>query len=335
MPGSISRARITRRAAMAGLAASLAAPPVLAGGIRFKHAYGETVLAQPARRVVSLGYNTQDTLLALGVPPVAIRYWYGNFPYGVWPWAQPYLGDAQPVMIAGEVSMEVVASLAPDLIVGVSSGIAPAEYAVLSRIAPVLMHDPAHPAYGTPWDDMTRTFGRALGKTDAAEALIAQAKQRFADARARHPDWPGRTAVAAYHWGGRTGAFIGADTRARFLAELGFRPTPAVESMSGPQGFYGDLSPEDLSPLDADVLVWISSFDAITDLLALPMRRTLRAHREGREVFAGPLLAGAMSFGSVLSLPFALSRLEEDIAAASDGAPGTPVASAKAVGLAP
>jgi iron complex transport system substrate-binding protein len=326
---------MTRRAALASFAACLAAPAVLASEMRFTHAYGETILPRPAGRVVSLGYTTQDTLLALGTPPVAIRQWYGNFAFGVWPWAQHLLNGAQPALIAGEVSMEVVASLAPDLIVGINSGISQAEYAVLSRIAPVLMHEPGRSAYGTPWDEITRTLGRALGRGDDAERLIAQTRQRFAEAQARHPAWSGRTAVAAYHWSGRTGAFIGADTRARFLAELGFRPTPGVMRLTGAQGFYGDLSPEDLSPLDADVLIWISSFESVPDLVALPMRRTLRAYREGREVFAGPLLAGAMSFGSVLSLPFALSKLEDDITAASDGLPETVVASAKAAGLAP
>lgn len=327
--------RLTRRAALAGLAACLAAPAARASGIRFTHAYGETVLPRAASRVVSLGYTAHDTLLALGVPPVAIRQWYGSFPYGVWPWARDRLGAAQPTLISGEVSMELVAALEPDLIVGIGSGVSQAEYAVLSRIAPVVMHDAGSPAYGTPWDAMTRTLGRALGREEMAEALVAEARQRFADARSRHPAWGGQTAVAAYHWGGRIGAFIGADTRARFLAELGFRPTPGVAALSTPQGFYADLSPEDLSPIDADVLVWISAFEAVPDLVAQPMRRTLKAHIQGREVFAGALLAGAMSFGSVLSLPFALARMEDDIAAASDGLPETPVASAKTAGLAP
>ncbi|WP_088345824.1 MULTISPECIES: ABC transporter substrate-binding protein [Rhodomicrobium] len=327
--------RMTRRAALASLAACLAAPADSASGIRFTHAYGETVLPRPARRVVSLGYTTQDALLALGVPPLAIRQWYGPFPFGVWPWAQPYLNGAQPLLISGEVSAEVVAALEPDLIVGIGSGISQAEYAVLSRIAPVLMQDAARSAYGTPWDELTRTLGRALGKEAAADDLIAQVRQRFAEATARHPAWSGQTAVAAYHGGGRTGAFVGADTRARFLAELGFRPTPEVERLSAPQLFYTDLSPEDLSPLDADVLVWVSAFEKAPDLVALPMRRTLRAYAQGREVFAGALLAGAMSFCSVLSLPFALSKLEDDIAAASDGTLGTAVPSAKAAGLAP
>lgn len=99
--------------------------------------------------------------------------------------------------------------------------------------------------------------------------------------------------------------------------------------------FYTPLSPEDLSPLDADLLIWISSFDVVPDIVALPMRRTMRAHKEGREVLAGAIVAGALSFGSVLSLPFALEQLEADIALALDGDPSTAVRSSVAAGLVP
>ncbi|MCD2182940.1 ABC transporter substrate-binding protein [Rhizobium sp. GN54] len=303
--------------------------------LHFVHAFGETTLPKPAERVVSLGYTTQDPLLALGVRPVAIRRWFGSFPHGVWPWAQPLLGDAQPTMISGEVSMEVVAALAPDLIVGIGSGISEAEYAVLSQIAPVLMQPVGLPAYGMAWDELTRLLGRAVGRSARAEEAIAASRRVFADARARHPGWAGQTAVCAYNYGGKTGAFTGFDTRASFLAELGFRPPPSLIELADPNVFYTPLSPEDLSPLDADLLVWISSSDVVSDIVALPMRRTLRAHKEGREVLAGALVAGALSFGSVLSLPFALEQLEADIALALDADPATVVTSAAAAGLAP
>ncbi|WP_092497900.1 ABC transporter substrate-binding protein [Faunimonas pinastri] len=331
----------SRRQVLAGIASGLLAP-VLVGStpasasaadeLRFTHAYGETVLPAPARRVVSLGYTTHDALLALGVPPVANRYWFGDYPFGAWPWAQPYLDGTEPELLKGEVSIEKVAALRPDLIVAIGSGISRAEYSVLSRIAPVLMQEARYPPYGTPWDALTRTVGRALGRSDEAERLVAATYRTFADARARNPLWAGRTAVAAYHMSGETGAFVGADTRARFLADLGFQPTPAITRIAGPDGFYGALSPEDLSPVDADILVWIAAF-AMQDLVALPMRKTLRAYREGREVVASPLVAGAMSYGSVLSLPFALKALEADLTAAVDGSPETPVKSAVEAGL--
>ena len=67
----------------------------------------------------------------------------------------------------------------------------------------------------------------------------------------------------------------------------------------------------------------------------MPMRRALKAHGESREVLASGLLAAAISFGSILSLPFAVSELEADIASALDGDPKTPVPSAVRAGLAP
>lgn len=331
------RGIVSRRSFLTGLAAAVAASGQAraADDLTFEHAFGTTVLPHPARRVVSLGYTSHDPLLALGVRPVAVRHWFGAFPYGVWPWAQRQLGDAKPDVLVGEVSMERVAATDPDLIVAIGAGISEAEYTVLSRIAPVLVHEASDSAYGTPWDRMTLTLGRATGRQTEAQGLVASVRDRFADARRRHPTWDGMKGVAAYHWSGETGAFIGADTRARFLIELGFAPTDAVAALSGVNDFYAPLSPEDLSPLDADLLLWVSSFETSPDLAALPMRQTLEASHRGREVFAGGVLAAALSFGSVLSLPFALDALEADIAAATDGDPATRVASAAKAGLAP
>lgn len=345
------RAAASRRQVLAGMTSGLAAPALFGTGLslfspvpeahaaegelRFTHVYGETVLEKPATRVVSLGFTTQDALLALGTPPVGIRKWFGDMPYAVWPWAQAYLGDAKPTVLAGEVSAEIVASLQPDLIVGVGSGISKAEYDVLSQIAPVLMQAPDQAAYGTRWDVLTAMLGRALGKTAKADELIATNKAFFAAMRERHPDWAGKTAVCGYNFSGETGAFIGYDTRATFVTELGFRPTEKLVGLKTAEGFYAPLSPEDLSALDADVLIWISSFDTVPDIVSLPMRKTLKAHREGREVMAGSLIAGALSFGSVLSLPFAAQAVENDLALALDGDPVTVVPSSAKAGLAP
>ncbi len=329
-----------------GAGAGTAAPALLSaaapgddadgeGPLRFAHAYGETVLPRPARRVVSLGYDTQDALLALGVVPVAIRYWYGSYPHGVWPWAQDRLGSAAPALIVGEVSMEKVAALRPDLIVGIGAGLSRNEYRILSQIAPVLMQGRGYGTYGMPWDEVTVTLGRATGHEPLAHRLVADVKARFADARARRPGWAGQTAVAAYHSAGETGVFTGMDNRAQFLDALGFRPPEKIRHLTSPDGFYAQLSPEDLSPLDADLLLWISTFGGAADLAALPMRHTLRAWRQGREVYADALTSGALSFGSVLSLPFALRRLEGEMALALDGDPETRVPSAVAAGLAP
>lgn len=306
------------------------------GPIRLPHAFGEAVLPGPARRVVSLGFTSQDALLALGTMPLAVRRWFGDQPGEIWPWARPHLRGPLPEVLAGDVPAEKIALLEPDLIVAIGAGLTPEQYALLSAIAPVLVQPRGEPAYGTAWDAMTRQIARALGREAEGEALIGQTRAAFAAARARHPAWAGCSAVAAYCNGGETGAFTRTDTRSRFLAELGLGRSPALERLERGGSFYAPLSPEDLAPLEADLLLWLTvRGTAAADLAALPMRPFLRAHREGREVLADPLASAALSFGSVLSLPFALAALEADLAAALDGDPATPVPSARRAGIAP
>ncbi|MEQ8923736.1 MAG: iron-siderophore ABC transporter substrate-binding protein, partial [Roseovarius sp.] len=89
-------ARTRRQVLTAAGCALLSAPSLLraAEALRFDGPWGETMLDRPARRVVSLGYTTQDPLLALGVVQLAVRDWFGGRPHAVWPWAEERLGDA-------------------------------------------------------------------------------------------------------------------------------------------------------------------------------------------------------------------------------------------------
>ena len=64
------------------------------GSVTVKHMFGETKIPAPPKRVVSAGFTEQDDLLAVGVVPIAVTNWWGDQPFGVWPWAQPKLGGA-------------------------------------------------------------------------------------------------------------------------------------------------------------------------------------------------------------------------------------------------
>ena len=62
------------------------------GSVTVKHVFGETKVPAPPKRVVSAGFTEQDDLLAVGVVPIAVTDWWGDQPFGVWPWALPKLG---------------------------------------------------------------------------------------------------------------------------------------------------------------------------------------------------------------------------------------------------
>ena len=89
---------------------------------------------------------------------------------------------------------------------------------------------------------------------------------------------------------------------------------------------FATISREQLGLVDADVLVWIVNSSAEREALTSdPLYARLDAVKERRDLFleVNEPLAGAPSFGTVLSLPFLLDGLTPRLEAALDGDPGT------------
>ncbi len=296
--------------------------------VTIEHKYGSTTIDAEPTRVVSVGFNDQDALLALGVTPIGIRDWYGEQPFGTWPWAQDELGDAQPELLSpngAELNVEAVAALEPDLIVGIYSGMTQSEYDLLSAIAPTIAQPSEFVDYGTPWQEQTRIVGRAVGKAELAEDLVTSIEDRYASIRAEHPEFEGATSAVAFTFEGSPGAYTSSDVRSRLLADLGFVIPPQFDEIAG-DSFFASFSAEELELLDLDTVVWIVGDDLALDaILDLPLRDSLAFATEGREVFADFELSGAFSFSSPLSIPYLLDALVPKLAAAVDGDPATAV----------
>ena len=300
------------------------------------HKFGDATVPAPPERVVSIGYSDQDDLLALGVAPIAVRDWFGDQPFAVWPWAQLALGDAEPVVLSSaELNFEQIAALSPDLIIGVSSGMTQDDYDLLSQIAPTVAQTGDYVDWGMPWDERTMLIGAALGMSDEAAALVADVQARFADVRAEHSEFAGASAAVAFFYNDQPGAYASQDTRSRIMADLGFEIPEVYDEIAG-ESFYASFSEEQIGLLDVDVLAWIASTDeGAAAIAASPLRSGLAVFTEGREVFMGQALTGAFSFASPLSFRYLLDNLVPELAAAVDGSLDTPVASAVALGVHP
>lgn len=318
-----------------GLLAALLASPLPAEDypVSIDTRFGTATIEAPPQRVVSIGYITQDFLLALGVKPIAVREWYGQKPYATWEWAQDELEGAQPVVLAGEINIEQIAALRPDLIVAYWSGVTARDYALLNKIAPTLAPAAGEGAYGTSWQDMLLNIGRATGHEPEARAIITRLDHRLAEIRTDHPEWQGKELAIA--WPGNIGAYTDKDIRGQLTQSLGLSVPAAFDGLSGPNPFYVLIPAEDLSAIDADALIWVDTGDTPELFQKIPLRKTLRAHHQGREIYADAELSGALSFSSPLSLDYALDRLVPLLEAALDGDPATPVATSVAAGLAP
>lgn len=112
------------------------------------HLFGQTVIKEPPKRVVSAGFTEQDDLLAVGVVPIAVTNWFGDQPFAVWPWAAPKLGGARPVVLNLDngIPVDQIAGLKPDLIVAVNAGLDADTYQKLSAIAPTVAQSGATPS---------------------------------------------------------------------------------------------------------------------------------------------------------------------------------------------
>ena len=131
-----------------------------------------TLADGPADRVVALEWAQADYVQALGIElvgisdPAGYKSWVGN--------SVPLLGDPTDVGKRREPSIETLAELKPDLIVGVARSIPDEARKQIERIAPVLLLK--GPTAKDPIGGMTKDFqtvATALGKEDAADKVIA------------------------------------------------------------------------------------------------------------------------------------------------------------------
>lgn len=178
--------------------------------------------------------------------------------------------------------------------------------------------------FGVPWQEQTRAIGRALGRQDRAGKIVSDVEARFAAAREEHPGFAGAGGVVV----GLTveddsytpSPYGPQDVRGRFMSALGFEIPEEIADLAG-DSFFADLSRERLGLIDTDVLIWVTVLaESVEAVRTDPLYRRLDVAREDRDVFLEETLSGALSFGSVLSLPFALDELVPRLAAAVEGA---------------
>lgn len=297
--------------------------------VTIDHKYGSTEIAGPAGRVVTVGLTDHDAVLALGIVPVGVTEWIGAFPSEIGPWAEPFLqGAALPAVVGDSAApnFEAIAALQPDLILALYSGLTQEQYELLTQIAPTVAQPAEYVDYGIPWQELTRTVGRALGRPAEAEALIADIDARFAQAQVDHPEFVGATGVVAFAAEDSIWLYGAEDPRSRFLLDLGFVQPDTVAEVLGDE-FSTQVSLEQIHLVDADLLGWAWGTPG-EGVLGLEVYTNLPVATEGRAIYASQMgddLGTAFSFITVLSLPYLLEQLVPQLVLAVDGDPSTVV----------
>ena len=282
--------------------------------VTVEHKYGTTEITEEPERVVTLGLSDHDAVLALGIKPVGAIDWFGERPYGLWPWTKDLWGPDLPEIVGerDDFNNEKILNLKPDLILALYSGMSKDQYDQLSKIAPVVGQPKDFADYGAPWQEMTRMAGQALGKADEVEQLITEIDDKFAGVREEHPEWEGKTvAVVDPFQPGQYAVFQETDPKAVFLTEMGFVVPDAINEAAGDNN-AAEVSTERGDLIDQDLLVFLTSDPTAQQRIeADPVYRGLAVARETRARFvpyAEPPIGAALSFNTVLSIPYAIDE---------------------------
>lgn len=284
--------------------------------VTIEHKYGSTVIEHKPERVITLGLSDQDAVLALGIKPVGVVDWFKERPYGKWPWTKELWGGTEPEIVGerDDYNMERIGELGPDLIIAQYSGMTKQQYDTLSELAPVVAQPKGFPDYAAPWQDMARPIGKALGREAEMNELIDKMDQRYAEVRQRHPEFAEQTLIVADSFEpGIFSAFTSADPKAIFFRELGFRLDDKIDELADEGANTVELSAEQLSTLDTDRLVWVTSSEEANDRIkAESLYQKLKVHQDGRDLFVpyeNPDIGAAFSFNTVLSIPYAIDEM--------------------------
>lgn len=295
--------------------------------VTIEHAWGSTTIEAEPQRVVTWGWSNEDVVIALGTIPVGMPFQsYGGGDNGIHDWVEEALAKAgaetPTILEAGsEPPIEQIAALNPDIIIAAYSGITEDQYKVISGIAPTVAYIGA--PWSTSWQDLTLTIGKALGKSEEAEALVADTTAWVEAEFARYPQLKDITFASANDYDGSMAVYAPLDARMKFLTDFGMTMDPSVVELA-PAGdaFYYALSYELFDSLNADIFITYFEEQAALDAwLATPAAQTYPPIANGGlAALVGTENVASVSPPSILSLRWGLPRYLEVLGAAAAAA---------------
>ena len=150
------------------LASALLMASAFASAVTVKDAKGEFTLDKTPSRVVALEYSFVDALAQVGVSPVGVAD--DNKVDRILPQVREKIAAWQSVGTRSQPSLEVIASLKPDLIIADPSRHT-AVFEELKKIAPTVMFDSRHESYQENIETAQK-IGDLVGKSSEMKAKI-------------------------------------------------------------------------------------------------------------------------------------------------------------------
>ncbi|MFW0789037.1 ABC transporter substrate-binding protein [Gordonia sp. CPCC 205333] len=280
--------------------------------VTIAHQYGSTTIDALPQRVITVGGNWTDTLVALDVPIVAeYRLFSDGAPAGKTPWTPDHKSEVINVNSTADVDLTKLAAFKPDVILAGYLG-SKAIYDQLSKLAPTIPVISKEAVMDT-WQELTTTGGKIFAKSDKATELIKGVDDKLGAFKQKYPAAQGKT----FTFGtatpeGQIGVVTNAkDPSSLLLAQMGLRLDPGVASVSGSKSGRAFISPERMDVLSSDLLLmWIRQGSPESLATKLPGWSELKSVKGNTVTYLDNTSQAAFNYPSILSVPYAITLVE-------------------------
>ena len=269
-------------AACGGTAASEEPAPRSAPAGEFprtvEHARGSTEIPRQPEKVVVLDTGELDSLVALGVTPVGAVT--TDVSTGFLSYLQEAAAGVEQVGTIGEPDLEAIAVLQPDLIL--SNEVRHADlYDELAQIAPTVFAADL----GDTWKENFELAAEALGMEEKAAQVLDGYRAGAAALGESLPDAAGTTVSPVRFVAGAIRVYSSQSFIGTVLTDIGM---PLVDVPTGEVPTFAELSPEQVTRADADIVLY-SSYGAADEsgeaaVVAGPLWSRLSAVQDGRAI---------------------------------------------------
>ncbi|MGN7196619.1 ABC transporter substrate-binding protein [Bacillus mycoides] len=216
--------------------------------ITVEHAMGKTEVPANPKRVVILTNEGTEALLELGVKPVgAVKSWTGDPWY---PHIKDKMKDVKVVGDEGQVNVETIASLKPDLIIG-NKMRHEKVYEQLKAIAPTVFSETLRGE----WKDNFTFYAKALNKEKEGQKVLTDYEKRMKDLKGQLGDKVNQEISMVRFMPGDVRIYHGDTFSGVILKELGFK-RPGDQNKD--DFAERNVSKERISAMDGDVLFYFT-----------------------------------------------------------------------------
>lgn len=298
-----------------GAGSSSGSGEALASPVTVEHRFGTTTIKEIPKRIVTIDLQWTDVMLAMGVEPVAYSV-DSLMPESGPPW-QELPGGAKALALDDGVPVEQILALEPDLVLSTYSLNDEETYSLLANRVPTIV-GPKDDTQVTPWQDLVRTAGKFLDRSDRAEEVIGSVDEKVTAAATEFTGLKDRTFTLAQYIVGDA-VYVVADEKdgsSLLFGGLGMRLNPDVLAEGRKTGDTRvNVGTERADLLRADLLVFLVNGGDESDLADIPGFADLPGTVA---LLDYPTVVG-LNTPSPLSIPYVLDELRPKLAEASGG----------------